>query len=273
MQIPSCLAWKKDFYFFNTSGHLDSKSLNLFQRVFRVLGFYSNTRLSVVGTLAYEACFAQNQIWSTEEKKTITALVKKFTKPTWCFTMPCPLRHCYLGEELLSAEETVRYEGNLYDYEDPLPHQGYSFCIKIIKNNKTIRESHVALEKAINNRFTIQRIQEWQIGPTLNEIPFLTDPDDVLVRVTYLFLLKIVNDSNYLSGLDVIDNASSTTSQIGGADVAKTYGFSGKVKHVFIEGGQQIERPDNFSLEKITAMQYPTKSGLSKPVSVDFLLS
>ncbi len=267
--LETVFSRKKDFVVFNENGHPVSKSLNIFQRFFRVLGFYRNTHLWTVGILAQEACFKQNQKWSSGEKKTIINIIDKFNIPGYFFCLPIHQTDFYLGEELLSTGETISYAGNLSE-------RWYSFSIKIIKNGKTIRESVIELEKTTNKRFNITRIQELPLGSTFDELPFRTNSNDILAKSTYLFLSKILNDSPSLEGLDMLNKGfpqyHRVHSLIGGAEVAQTYGFSGEIKDVYVKDGQNIGRPDYLKLEKIRAGDFAKQCKLSKPVSIDFLL-
>lgn len=267
--ISSCLVWEKTYYVFDEKEQLSCKKLNIFKRFFRVLGFYADTRLKTVGNIAYRACFNPNPTWSSEEKTTIIKLVKKLTMPTHSFwLLPSPPYYCQLGEKTLSTGETIRYKGYILDKED-FKNSTYKFTIDMIKNNTIIRKSRIALAENQNNRLKVQSIEEDPAKPNWDFISFLTDPNDALARITYLFLSKIVNDSQYLNGLDMSDKGY----PIGGAGVAQSYGFTGEVNEYFIYNDTHtIEKANHLKLEKSDAQKIAHDCLLEAPVSVDFLL-
>lgn len=185
MYNPISFSWKKEYIYFE-DGHFNSKSLNIFQRFFRVIGFYKNTRLAVVREVAYQACFEPNPILSTLEKERVIKVIQKSPR----------FPDFFLGAETLKTGDIVRYQGNIHISKDEA---SYSFTIKIIKDNKSSRESYIELIKNTNKSFDVKSLRE--LGANNEKKSW--DRNDLLTLVTYLFLAKIVNDSERLSELDV----------------------------------------------------------------------
>jgi hypothetical protein len=85
--LPSCLQWRKEYYYFDNNGDIQKKSLHWFQRVLRVIGFYENTTLASIA----RECLMPRQ-WHAQDRKNIKELIGRvgncFPKVIWTEQFP-----------------------------------------------------------------------------------------------------------------------------------------------------------------------------------------
>lgn len=261
MGICSSFVWKKDYTVFGAEGHLQTRSLNFFQRILRYIGFYAETRLATVSALAQAACFKPNPDFSTLEKERIIKIIhkaKELNKHT----------STYLGKEPLATGESVRYDAAILRC-DPLREYILFNVMLIDPKDKKIREATIKLyaeknsEEDVNyDKLKLDSLYERDF-PARSE--FIEDENDLLARVSYLFLTKIVNGSQ---GVQQMEMTSSGVN--GGALLAQKYGWTGPVTEYYPSG---IGKPDQLILDRDHAADLAPECQLASSVSLDFFFS
>ncbi len=252
--IRSCLTWEKTYGYFDDAARFETKKLNWFQRVFRVLGMYAETRLATVCKIAREKCFDPKTIWNKDEHKTVLDILKKGVDKRRDITIA-------IGQETFNAGEVASYSGKV------LGRGEYGFDVKLTRPNKRDREAYIHLAKADNDdtgKFYVKMLYE-RTTTEENQNEFMSDPNDLLVRVTYLFLSKIVKDSDNVSGLEMAKSNST-----GNGKIAAEYGFEG-LKPIKYDIASLMVDPSGMKLTKSKAEKLAAQCGLQKCVSLEYL--
>ncbi len=246
--------------------------LNYIQRLIRSIGLYSQTHLNVAGELAHRIYFKPlpTPDFTGEEVQTIHGLVKKRDVLRWYETNSfnfAPSLHspkmgdyyprgCELGSEKLPSGDTIKYRGfsgefpqtHTFAIEIHTPPKTFQDCVmlgvsgKLIKNQSMIRVIH-----SEDNQCTVLVVK----GERLSTSP-LTSKDGELARLSFLFLSKILVDSQSIHCFNL------QTEQPEVAALAKSYGFK--------EVGNYLR------LGKNDAYPFAQQCGLTKKVVLDFLI-
>ena len=208
------ISWHKSYFYFDKQGHLNSKKLNLFQRMFRQLGCYSETRLAAIAEIAQAKCFRADPSYTPQQKATLISIIKKAQSKSKCNWIK-------LGSKDFKEGQHVEYYANIshYNHDDI----DFSFRVHLKDSKGQKREATIRLvlkylhEK--NSPYKLSVRQLYEFYPFYDDHLFICDKNDLLAKVTYLFLTKLVVDTTQLPHMNMTD-----TSMNGKALLAQKYG-------------------------------------------------
>jgi hypothetical protein len=250
MNIGQLFAWNKNYTVFNTEGHLETRSLNFFQRILRHVGFHRETRLATVAKLAQAACFKPDSNFTPLEKERIVAIICKAQESLKVS------RYFHLGTEKLSDGETVRYEATITDRDR------VNLYVNLIKANQTYatRIARISLQgiDPNSNKRNVMMLE----GGYQSTNPFHNNNNDsaenLLVRRAYLFLAKVMNDTQKIQQV-------TTTLSVKGASLAQKYGWTNIDSSTYKKDSYA-----DLDLNRANAVKFSRKCQLNVPVSLDF---
>jgi len=83
--VRNSLQWSRNYDYFDKDGTLKQVSLNIFQRVVRRFGGYSDTHLNKLKQMAYAILFRPNGDWKcdADTKKRVLKVIAKYQRNWW----------------------------------------------------------------------------------------------------------------------------------------------------------------------------------------------
>lgn len=249
--IISLFHWQKEYSFFDKDLNLQTINLNLFQRGLRFCGFYSETHLANVSAIAQANWFKPDSNWSPEYRKKLFHIIDKASTNE-------KLTGTLLGIRKLVTGETVEYSGKV------LRPDMLSFNIRINRKGGKSQGSLLMLYPSTTSSFGItvggiRKRSRGKDGHVYVEMNRLWDKEtaaegDLLNRVSYLFLAKLLKDSTTYKAF-VKDEGETI---MGGDYVAKKFGFKSHLN-------------DSLILTRDEAIDHQEDDFFHRTISLDFM--
>lgn len=189
------IQWNKNYTTYN-NGQFETRQLNLFQRGLRVIGFYSNTRLARVATLAIDSFYKPE----SEYNESLINLAKKAQR----------LHKIRDSFGLESGQPNLKFRG-VFESDG-----SSTFYIGLNADNHS-RGAIVNMKPSEDRSILIKTLYE---SYPRND-SFINDENDLLAKAAYTFVAKLLSNSNQFEKVTIQGDG------VGSEAIARQNGYQG----------------------------------------------